>query len=113
MELITSNLLELSRLHPCGMPLPLLRSISVQLISALRHIPHVGYIHQDIKLENTLIDSAGRIYLINFEYAHSYDPQSSSFIGTAEPIHYLSPEAIQSRPCFGPEIDVWSAGVML
>ena len=96
-----------------GFPLPRVKLIFTQILSALEHIHGHHFVHHDIKLENILIDANDHIYLIDFGYARPYTPglrTSSSQHGST---HYAAPEIWLQRPREGPEVDVWAAGICL
>ena len=106
-------LLDLLDTHPGGLPLSQVKYIFAQLITALDYIHKRGYIHHDVKLENVLVDSQDSIYLIDFGCSHAWTPgelKESSRLGS---IHYAAPEIWLRKPCVGPEVDVWAAGVCL
>ena len=66
--------------------------IGRQLAEILNAVHQAGLVHQDVKPENLIIDTAGKIYLIDFEIAaliHANDSESPSFRGT---VPYMAPE---------------------
>jgi serine/threonine protein kinase len=66
----------------------------------------------DIKHKNILLDEHGRIKLIDFGLSNYFTESSEaqSFCGTPA---YASPEMILGQSYRGPEVDVWSCGVVL
>jgi 5'-AMP-activated protein kinase, catalytic alpha subunit len=86
------------------------KSIFKQIVSAVKYIHSKGYIHGDIKLENTLINSEGIVKIIDFGMA-KYDTGSNMYIfGSPE---YLSPEIIKRSDCKLSSGDIWATGVVL
>jgi hypothetical protein len=84
-----------------------------QIIDAVNYL-HSHYIcHRDLKLENFLILNE-TIKLIDFGFAFRFDPskslQRSRSCGS---LNYASPEIILNLSYWGPEIDIWSLGVIL
>ncbi|CAI7830504.1 unnamed protein product, partial [Closterium sp. NIES-53] len=83
------------------------------LIEALLHCHCRGIAHRDIKPENILLTSLSSdsdIKLIDFGVATSFQrgvPLTDA-VGTPE---YMAPEVL--RQSYGPEADIWSAGVVL
>jgi serine/threonine protein kinase len=65
----------------------------------------------DLKLENILITQTGNIKIIDFGLSNIYDPNShlSTFCGSFFP----APELLDAKEYTGPEVDVWSFGVVL
>ncbi|KXN65474.1 Ampk-like protein Snf1, partial [Conidiobolus coronatus NRRL 28638] len=83
-----------------------------QLVDALAYCHRHSVVHRDIKIENIMVDSHDRIKLIDFGLANFYDPSShlNTSCGT---IPYTAPEILRGDKYIGPEIDIWSLGVVL
>ena len=93
-----------------------------QLLSAVKYLHENNVVHRDLKIENILIDSDGNLKIIDFGLSNFYvsslsDSSDSSllvklstFCGS---LYYAAPELLHGRPYFGPEVDVWSLGVIL
>jgi len=83
-----------------------------QLLSALEccHKNHI--IHRDIKLENILLDENQAIKLIDFGVSNFMEEGvfRNTFCGTPA---FASPEILLGEEYHGPEVDVWSIGVVL
>ena len=97
----------------CGpLPLSIVKRIFNQLISAVHHCHSLGIIHQDIKLENIILDRNHDIYLIDFGLAIKMDVNERviTSCGSAE---YAAPEILISKAHCGPSVDIWSMGVIL
>ncbi|KAJ1328408.1 hypothetical protein BSLG_010140 [Batrachochytrium salamandrivorans] len=75
-----------------------------QIISAV--------VHRDLKIENILIDKNGQIKLIDFGLANLYSPKSllSTFCGS---LYFAAPELLSACKYVGPEVDIWSMGVIM
>ena len=69
------------------------------------------FLSADLKIENILISQTGDIKIIDFGLAKLYDPisQLSTFCGSYCP----APELLNAKPYTGPEVDVWSFGIVL
>ena len=113
MPYFPQTLLSLLESYSDGFPLPRVKYIFTQLISALEHIHGHHFVHHDIKLENILIDANDHIYLIDFGYARPYTPGLRACSSQHGSTHYAAPEIWLQRPREGPEVDVWAAGVCL
>jgi serine/threonine protein kinase len=82
-----------------------------ELASAVSHCHEHGIIHGDIKHRNILLDAQLHIKLIDFGLSrHTNALEAPSFCGTPP---YACPELLLGKPHLGPEVDVWSMGVVL
>lgn len=66
----------------------------------------------DLKIENILISQTGNIKIIDFGLSNLYDPLShlGTFCGS---LYFAAPELLNAKVYTGPEVDVWSFGVVL
>ncbi|KAJ2919547.1 hypothetical protein MD484_g950, partial [Candolleomyces efflorescens] len=83
-----------------------------QLCLAVAYLHDNGIVHRDLKLENVLLDERCRVKLGDFGFTREYERGSymETFCGTTG---YASPEMLQGRKYQGPEVDVWSLGIIL
>ncbi|KAG7568034.1 Protein kinase domain [Arabidopsis thaliana x Arabidopsis arenosa] len=73
----------------------------------------LGVMHRDLKPENFLFDSESddaKLKAMDFGLSVFYKPGQYLYDVVGSP-HYVAPEVL--KKCYGPEIDVWSAGVIL
>ncbi|XP_040911348.1 PAS domain-containing serine/threonine-protein kinase isoform X2 [Toxotes jaculatrix] len=91
---------------------PLASYIFRQLVAAVFYLRTKNILHRDIKDENIIIDKCFHIRLIDFGSAAMMAPGKLfyNFCGTLE---YCSPEVLQGNPYEGPELEMWSLGVLL
>ena len=113
MELHPQTVLDVIRGYPEGLPLHRLHHIFRQVLSGVRHIHCHNLVHQDLKLENILIDPEDRIYIIDFGFTKPFNGRLKSYRSDSGSILYAAPEVWLGATCYGPEIDVWSLGVCL
>jgi serine/threonine protein kinase len=83
-----------------------------QILSAVHYCHQNSVIHRDLKPENMLLDSNKNIKLIDFGFGNTYhsDTQLETYCGSP---FYAAPEMIKGQPYCGPEVDVWSLGVIM
>ena len=67
------------------------------------------YIHRDIKPENILIKGTN-VILSDFGCCSTFDNAQARSCGTLE---YAAPEVISGSSKIGPQVDMWSLGVLL
>ncbi|CAE6516609.1 unnamed protein product [Rhizoctonia solani] len=91
------------------------RSIFQQLVSAVAHSHKCKVIHRDLKPENILIDWSGPVPDVKvIDFGLSNVMTDGDFLRTScgSPC-YACPEVISAKVYAGPEVDVWSIGVIL
>ncbi|CAO3631048.1 unnamed protein product [Mucor hiemalis] len=89
------------------------RHFSRQIVSALNYMHRNSIVHRDLKIENILIDKAGKnIKIIDFGLSNLFCPERrlTTYCGS---LYFAAPELLQANPYRGPEIDVWSLGVVI
>lgn len=90
-------------------PADLVRTASVSLLTTLRSIHEVGFVHTDIKAGNILYDPAnGLVRLADLGSARTNLPQGT-LLGSRE---YTAPEVLVGAP-LSPAIDLWGLGCCL
>ncbi|TFK20182.1 Pkinase-domain-containing protein [Coprinopsis marcescibilis] len=88
------------------------RKFARQIGSALEYCHLNNVVHRDLKIENILISQTGNIKIIDFGLSNLYDPVThlSTFCGS---LYFAAPELLNAKVYTGPEVDVWSFGVVL
>ncbi|KAJ3089491.1 Map microtubule affinity-regulating kinase, partial [Physocladia obscura] len=83
-----------------------------QILSAVSYCHKKRVIHRDLKAENLLLDSNLDIKIADFGFSNYFDPDGKleTFCGSPP---YAAPELFQGRRYVGPEVDIWSLGVIL
>lgn len=83
-----------------------------QMCLAVSYIHSHGIVHRDLKLENILLDSNNQIKLSDFGFTREFEPHQllRTRCGTTA---YAAPEMLAGKPYQGPEVDIWSLGVIL
>ncbi|KAI1955406.1 Serine/threonine-protein kinase [Ophidiomyces ophidiicola] len=88
------------------------RKFARQIASALEYCHKNNIVHRDLKIENILISKTGDIKIIDFGLSNLFSPkgQLKTFCGS---LYFAAPELLQARQYTGPEVDVWSFGIVL
>ncbi|PAA75466.1 hypothetical protein BOX15_Mlig033376g2 [Macrostomum lignano] len=83
-----------------------------QIVSAVQYCHQKRIVHRDLKAENLLLDSDLNIKIADFGFSNEYNPgqRLDTFCGSPP---YAAPELFQGKKYEGPEVDVWSLGVIL
>jgi len=88
-------------------------SITKQISEALKVAHQKGVIHRDLKPQNILVDSSGKVYVTDFGVAKSVEVMEDSapgiIIGT---IQYISPEQAKGEKA-DPRSDLYSLGIII
>ncbi|WWC85589.1 uncharacterized protein L201_000453 [Kwoniella dendrophila CBS 6074] len=88
------------------------RKFARQIGSALDYCHRNSIVHRDLKIENILISKNGNIKIIDFGLSNLYSPTRhlSTFCGS---LYFAAPELLNAKAYTGPEVDVWSFGIVL
>lgn len=88
------------------------RKFARSIASALDYCHRNSIVHRDLKIENILISSDGGIKIIDFGLSNLYSRRNllKTFCGS---LYFAAPELLSAKPYIGPEVDVWSFGIVL
>jgi serine/threonine protein kinase len=66
----------------------------------------------DLKIENILISKTGNIKIIDFGLSNLYSSRSllTTYCGS---LYFAAPELLNAKAYTGPEVDIWSFGIVL
>ncbi|KAJ3329974.1 serine/threonine-protein kinase KIN2 [Blyttiomyces sp. JEL0837] len=83
-----------------------------QIVSAVDYCHLHNVVHRDLKIENVLIDTSGNVKLIDFGLSNMYSPKSHLKTSCGS-LYFAAPELLNAKEYIGPEVDVWSMGIIL
>ncbi|XP_071705745.1 SNF1-related protein kinase catalytic subunit alpha KIN10-like [Rutidosis leptorrhynchoides] len=88
------------------------RSIFQQIISGVEYCHRNMVVHRDLKPENVLLDAKHNVKIVDFGLSNII--RDGHFLKTScgSP-NYVAPEVISGNLYAGPEVDVWSCGVIV
>ncbi|KAK0617419.1 kinase-like domain-containing protein [Immersiella caudata] len=90
------------------------RKFARQIASAVDYCHRNSIVHRDLKIENILISKTGDIKIIDFGLSNLFSPDEDRRLKTyCGSLYFAAPELLQAKPYTGPEVDVWSFGVVL
>jgi uncharacterized protein YndB with AHSA1/START domain/predicted Ser/Thr protein kinase len=87
-----------------------------QITEALQHAHEAGVVHRDIKPENVLVDTRGRIRLVDFGLATLFGPTAPARAHdddcVAGTLRYMAPEQISMPESVDHRADIYATGVV-
>ncbi len=82
------------------------------LASAVDYLHAAGLVHRDIKPANVMVDTHGRVVLMDLGIARSLDSGGRTMAGTAVGTpEYMAPEQVRGKPA-GPPADIYALGIL-
>ncbi|KAM4627713.1 LOW QUALITY PROTEIN: MAP/microtubule affinity-regulating kinase 4 [Polymixia lowei] len=83
-----------------------------QIVSAVHYCHQKNIVHRDLKAENLLLDADSNIKIADFGFSNEFTMGNKldTFCGSPP---YAAPELFQGKKYDGPEVDIWSLGVIL
>ena len=88
------------------------KTFFVQILHALIYLHQdAKVVHRDIKAENILLDSNFHIKIADFGLCCKMN-DNKPLKAQCGSLHYVAPEILKNQE-YGPEVDIWSTGVLL
>ncbi|XP_077396608.1 serine/threonine-protein kinase SIK2 isoform X2 [Festucalex cinctus] len=83
-----------------------------QILSAVEYCHNRKIVHRDLKAENLLLDGHMNIKIADFGFGNFFQPGEplSTWCGSPP---YAAPEIFEGQQYEGPQLDIWSMGVVL
>lgn len=91
---------------------PRARLLFQQLISGVDYSHRLKIVHRDLKPENVLLDEELNVKIADFGLSNVVTDGEFLQTSCGSP-NYAAPEVIRGLRYTGPEVDVWSCGVIL
>ncbi|XP_073953188.1 uncharacterized protein isoform X1 [Choristoneura fumiferana] len=96
-----------------GLPEARARALAAQLVSAVRHMHARGVVHRDLKMENIMLDSTKQfIKIVDFGLSNVWS-NGGALRTPCGSLEYAAPELFVDGRRYGPEVDLWSIGVIV
>ncbi|XP_066943842.1 serine/threonine-protein kinase SIK2-like isoform X1 [Macrobrachium rosenbergii] len=91
---------------------PMARRKFWQILSAVEYCHNRHIVHRDLKAENLLLDVNMNMKIADWGFSNYYTPADTLNTWCGSP-PYAAPEVFEGKKYIGPEIDIWSLGVVL
>ncbi|XP_023263334.1 serine/threonine-protein kinase SIK2 [Seriola lalandi dorsalis] len=83
-----------------------------QILSAVEYCHNRNIVHRDLKAENLLLDGHMNIKIADFGFGNFFQPGEPLATWCGSP-PYAAPEVFEGQQYEGPQLDIWSMGVVL
>ncbi|XP_018598323.2 serine/threonine-protein kinase SIK2-like [Scleropages formosus] len=83
-----------------------------QILSAVEYCHNRHIVHRDLKAENLLLDGHMNIKIADFGFGNFFKPGEPLATWCGSP-PYAAPEVFEGQQYEGPQLDIWSMGVVL
>lgn len=92
----------------------LVKSFTWQVLKAVTFCHEHRILHRDIKPANLLVNRSGDVKISDFGLASTFGTSVNPFTGgLVATLFYRAPEILLGSRSYGPEIDLWSVGVVM
>ena len=87
-----------------------IKTLMLQLTSAVEYLHSHWILHRDLKTSNLLMNNQGQIKVADFGMARHYGDPPPKLTQLVVTLWYRAPELLLGTEEYGPEIDMWSVG---
>jgi serine/threonine protein kinase len=96
-------------------PLPTqqITSFSYQLVKGLSFCHSRGVMHRDLKPQNLLVTSQGRLKIADFGLARAFCPPIRPLTHEVVTLWYRPPEILLGSATYAPPVDMWAIGPII
>ena len=93
------------------LPEKVIKQIIFQIICGINYLHSLKYLHRDIKPDNILLSSEGKVILTDFDLCRQESKgKDDPMTRTAVTLYYRAPEIFFGDSYYGNKIDIWSIG---
>jgi serine/threonine protein kinase len=93
------------------LPEKVVKQIIFQIICGINYLQSLKYIHRDIKPDNILLSSEGKVIITDFDLCRQESKgKEDHMTRTAVTLYYRAPEIFFGDLYYGNKIDIWSIG---
>ncbi|KAI4190406.1 MAG: hypothetical protein LQ346_004927 [Caloplaca aetnensis] len=87
-----------------------IKTLLLQLTSAVEHLHSNWILHRDLKTSNILMNNRGQIKIADFGMARYYSDPAPKLTQLVVTLWYRGPELLLGAETYGAEVDMWSIG---
>ncbi|KAJ1664108.1 hypothetical protein IW140_004322 [Coemansia sp. RSA 1813] len=110
MDYMEHDLRTLMESMPEGFRPSEIKTLMLQLLSAVKHLHANWLVHRDLKTSNLLMANGGALRVADFGLARKYSSPLHNMTGLVVTLWYRAPELLLGETAYSTAVDVWSVG---